>query len=754
MAGKDNIHTSSSEKPPNPSLLPTAKFSAKKKKDPRTEPDEFTEPFEQTEDRDEELSTDTPIRDACLELYRDIEQGFEQQYDRSNEQMDFWDMYNCKLGMKQYYAGTSKIFVPIVHDAVQARKTRFANQIFPTNGRFIEVVTMDGEIPHGEMSLIEYYIKKAKLRTVIVPALIVNGDLEGQYNVYVSWKEEKRHVVYKKPRPDLQGPETGDQMPEDIVEEEITEGYPLVEVVADSDVLVLPFAAETAMGAIDNGGSVTILRRWSKAKIRRLIDDGEVEKEAGETLLKEMAGDRQAVAINKSKVMVDAAGIKSQGGTVKHALVYETWTKLTIKGERRLCRIYFGSERAVLGCKRNPYWSDKLPLFSCPVDKVQGVFKGKPKVSPCEQTQYYANDVINEAADSSMFSMMPIVMTDPERNPRIGSMVLSLAAVWECDPNSTTFAKFPDLWKAGFEIVASCKAQIMQSLSVSPAAITQQGTQKAKPSQADVAREQQVDILTTADAVTVIEEGILTPVVNFIVELDHQYRNDDILIPMFGERGLRAKMDWVPPIQLGKKLSYRWFGVEQARTAMQLQQQISFSNVLFQIPPDKYPGHRLNMVPLITHAVENIYGPRLAPLIFEDEKEQFTLPAETENQWMVEYNLGLPIHPMDDDVQHLQVHSQALQQTGDPTGNIRMHMARHSAQMQMKQQAMLAQQVQQMMGGGQQGPPGRQGQGKPPRPGGQSRAPRGGQGPAGMVHRDQIGPASGAMPQLRQPGGM
>jgi len=117
---------------------------------------------------------------------------------------------------------------------------------------------------------------------------------------------------------------------------------------------------------------------------------------------------------------------------------------------------------------------------------------------------------------------------------------------------------------------------------------------------------------------------------------------------------------------------------------------------------------------------------------------------------MTDFNVGLPIHPLDEDAQHMQVHAQALQATGDPTGNIRMHMARHSAQMQIKQQAMLAQQVAAMTGG-QGGPqPGR----GPPRAGGQSRPPRGGQGPAGMVHRDQIGPQSGVMPQLRRPGGL
>jgi hypothetical protein len=715
---------------------------AAKKKNPRVDPGEVNPPLT-TEDRNEELSDDKEIIDACLEMYREIETGFENQYDRANAQMDYWDIYNCRLGGKQYYAGTTKIFVPIVHDAINARVTRFANQIFPQNGRFIEVTTLDGDIPHGEMSLVEHYIRKTKMRTAVVPALLRNGDVEGQYNVYVSWQERKRHTVYKQPRPELAVAEDQDAVPQDMVEEELVEGWPKIEVIADADILVLPHTAESLMEALDAGGSVTILRRWSKAKIKRMIAMEEIVEAAGKALLDEMA-EKQATAVNKAKTVVDAAGIKSQGG-MKHALVYETWTKLSIGGkEPRICKVFFGSDKNVLSAKRNPFWSDKIPLFSVPVEKIQGVFKGQSKVIPCEQIQYYANDAINEAADSSMFSMMPIVMTDPERNPRIGSMVLSLAAVWECDPSSTQFAKFPDLWKAGFEIVASCKAQIMQSLSVSPAAITQNQTQKAKPSQADIAREQQVDILTTADAVTVFEEGILTPAVNFMVELDHQYRHEDLLIRQFGERGLRAKMDWVPPIQMGKKLSYRWFGVEQARTAQQMQQQIAFSNVLFQIPPDKYPGHRLNMVPLITHAVENIYGPRLAPLIFEDEKEQLTIPPEMENEWMVKHNVGLAVHPMDEDVEHLKAHGQALQQTGDPQGVIRSHMAKHTMQLNMKQQAQLAAQVQQMIGGPQGG-----GGGKPPRAGGQTKGPRGGQGPAGMIHRDQIGPQSGSMPQLR-----
>ena len=80
---------------------------------------------------------------------------------------------------------------------------------------------------------------------------------------------------------------------------------------------------------------------------------------------------------------------------------------------------------------------------------------------------------------------------------------------------------------------------------MSPAAITQQTTQKAKPSQADIAREQQIDILTTADAVTILEEGVLTPAVNFMVELDHQYRDNKILIPSKSYGPVMTAFDFV-----------------------------------------------------------------------------------------------------------------------------------------------------------------------------------------------------------------
>src|SRR5258708_34231295 len=114
--------------------------------------------------------------------------------------MDYWDVYNCRLGGQQSYSGRSKIFLPIVHDAVKARKTRFTNQIFPQVGRYVEVTTEDGTLAQAEMALIGHYIRKAKLRTGVVPALSVNGGVKGQSDLDVVWVRRRRKVPTRNPK--------------------------------------------------------------------------------------------------------------------------------------------------------------------------------------------------------------------------------------------------------------------------------------------------------------------------------------------------------------------------------------------------------------------------------------------------------------------------------------------------------------------------------------------------------------------------
>jgi hypothetical protein len=697
-----------------------------------------------------DISKRKNVRDELLKIFRDVEEGYRDQWNRANDQQDYWDLYNCVLTSKQFYVGNSKIYVPIIHNAVNARKTRFTNQIFPQAGRYVEVTSSDGTRPDALASLLEHYVRKAKLRTKVMPALTKAGDIEGQYNVYASWCKRKRHVTWRSSHL----PEMMEGMPNpamqpivDIHHEEVEAAHPDVEVLADSDVLILPFTADGIEEAVEEGGSVTIIRRWGKAKIQQMIDDGAIREDEGEAIINMLQKKTKPEDVQQSKTLADAAGIKGQINK-RYALVYETFTKLKIKGERLLCQAFYGGEQRILGARRNPLWSDKIPLLSCPVEKVGGLFKGRPKVADCADLQYAANDAINEAWDSAGYSLLPIVMTDPERNPRTGTMVMSMAAVWETNPKDTQIVNFPQLWKEGFEMVNQCKAEVSQTLSVSPAAITQgsPSRQGSKQNQAMVAQEQQIDILTTADAVTVIEEGILTPLLDIFVEMDHQYRDEEITVRAFGELGLRAQMERIPPVQMDRRYQFRWFGVEAARSAQQIQQGIAAMNVVRGIPPQQLGGYQVNLVPVITQLMENTFGPRLAPLIFAPPETQMPVSVEQENMLLAE-GFEVPTHPVDDDQQHIAAHGRLMQQMqmvegGGSVKKVQVHIWKHMQQMQAKQQAQMAAQQQAMQGqpgvpGGQMGGAPQPGVAGTPRMGAQPGAPRP-QGPPGMIPPDQM----------------
>ena len=176
---------------------------AKKASKVRNDPGESVkpDPVEKKLDRSDELLGNKDVKEALLDIYKDIEKGFQEQADRSDDNMDYWDCYNNVLNGNQFYEGNSRIFVPIVNNAVGARKTRFVNQMFPMSGRYVEATTEDGNLPQTEMALLEHYVRTAKLRTQVAPALVKSGDIEGQYTIQVTWRESERHVVRRVKKP-------------------------------------------------------------------------------------------------------------------------------------------------------------------------------------------------------------------------------------------------------------------------------------------------------------------------------------------------------------------------------------------------------------------------------------------------------------------------------------------------------------------------------------------------------------------------
>lgn len=668
------------------------------------------------------------FREKLTKVFTAVEEGYDAQQVRSQDTDTYWDMYNCVLGQGQLYSGRNRLYAPIVYEAVQARSTRVVNQLFPTTGRHIECVSVDETIPRAALTVGEYYIDNMDLRDV-VPSLFASGDIEGQYNLYVSWQTSNRRIVSRVSKSVELSPGVEAGKVTDTLEEDVPLGAPMVEVLSDTDVCILPATSSSVDDAFASGGSVAIVRRWSKSQIKALIDEGTLDKTEGDRLVQAIDNYQGSVSKDSGKRAASAVGIK-QIGRGKWAQVYEIWTELELDEGTRLCQIFMSSKLKILMARRNPLWCDRCPLISVPVKRVFGSVKGQSLVAPVRALQYFANDVLNEGADSANFALLPIAFRDPAYIT--SPLILAPGAVWDIPPDSIKFGELPPLWQNAMEVLSSIKAEIFQVLSVNPSMITQSA--RKKQSQAEVAQEQQIDILTTSDTARVLEEGVLTPLINLIMDLDYQYRDHEIMARAFGEMGMQANLESVPPFEVRTRYMFRWVGIEASRGAQAMQQKIAAWNVIKSTPPQMYTGRQFDAVPFLMDLTESVFGARLGRLVFKDIREQISVDPEKENA-MLSIGHYVPVHPMDNAQEHMVSHKKSLEVEGDTYGMKAAHMQEHTLIFMMQQQAQ-----QNPQGDQQGGAPKPGGQGQPgPRQGAQPGAQRPAQAPPGAIHHDRLG---------------
>jgi hypothetical protein len=684
-------------------------------------------------DRSENLATgnNEKLKKKLNKLFIDVEQGYDSQSTRASDILDYWRLYNGELGTNQLYSGRNRLFIPIVYEALQARSTRFCNSLFPLPRRHIEAVSDDGTIPRAAIAIGEHYINDMDIRSVL-KSLFISGDIEGQWNIYVEWKTGNRVITSRTNKSiEYSGTKVGKAI--DVLEEEEPLSTPCVEILSDIDICILPHTSSSIRDALSSGGAAAIVRRWSKQQIKDKIESGDIDKKEGEKLLFQLSS-LHSLRKDSSKAAIHSAGVKKDGRG-EWVQVYEIWTELELDGDMRLCQIFMTGTSNVLMCRRNPLWCDVCPLLSAPSRKVYGTVKGVSIVQQVRRLQYFANDVLNEAADSANYSLLPITYRDPAYIT--APLILSPGAIWNVPPNSIQFAEMPPVWQHAMEVLTAIKAEIFQVLSVNPSMIPQSVSKK--PTQAQIVQEQQVDLLMSEDVSRAMEELILTPFINLVMDLDYQYRDNEIVVRNFGEMGMQANLQKIPPFQTRTRYNFYWVGTEAAKSIQQVQQKIAMLNVLRTIPEQAYQGYKFDPAPILLDIVETVFGPRLGRLAFSDTREQMTIQPDQENELM-DIGQFTPVHPMDNVVEHIQSHTTSLQQDGDPFGMKAPHIQSHKNLEMEKQKLMMMQQAMAQQSGGRTAP----------RPGAQPGRPRTAQQPPGAVPSQPMQ----RMPGMTPNGGM
>ena len=691
-----------------------------------------------TQDNEQEYVGKSAVMEQVRDIYKDVVDGFMAREDRDREVERYADIYNTKLTDQQAYAGKSKVFVPAVRDAIEARTLRFSNALFPSNGRFVECISSTDDTARALTALQNHYVRASRLRE-IVTSMLRAGDITGQYSLYVDWQTRSRKIMERQTQP-VQLP-TGETIPgaEIEVEQEVEleTGLPDIWVIADQDLVVLPATVDT----IDDADVVAVALRVTKSWLRERKDQFTPKMYKKAMSLFDGGNERKDSPnqFDDAKRAAKEAGVKSEKGS-KHLLLYQVWCDLKIEKEWTPSYFLAFGPDDFLTVKKNPFWGQRSPVISAPVKKVAGSFWGVSPVKCVEQLQYQVNDAINMGMDAAQYALAPIVMTNPEKNPRVGSMVLEMAAVWQTSPQDTQILEFPKLWQDAFSIVAGVKAQIHESFGLNPAMMPMGGAPGRKPTQAQIAMEQQVTLEGISDSVRVLESFILTPLVERVFEYDQQFRDKATTIEHFGELGYEAELERVPPVQWGTRYRFVWNGVQRVQNAQNVQQMIAAMNVLRGIPPQQLGGRVLDIGPIIDHMVDTVYGPRLASHILKSARDSMSVDPHIENEMLVQ-NMPAAVSPLDNDAEHIAVHHQAAMQTGDPHHQIAAHIMAHQQSMQKKAMAQAPQGAPGIPGGAGPGVPGT------PRPGGAAVGPRGvTQQPAGAIHPDQMH-APGVMPR-------
>ena len=673
------------------------------------------------ETRGADLSTKRGMQGKLGKIYDLVVQGFIDKKERNDATQRFWRIFNCELTTNQAYSGNSQIYLPIVRDAIEARVQKFTNTLFPESGRYVDLTSMPADFPHGIIGLLDHYVRRSDLRSKC-RMLLRNGEVEGQFSLYVYWNETTRYITKKvQKHPEI---EPGVYDPEDkffdVEDDEVKSAFPDVEILLDNDLCVLPATTESI--EYDKDVIASVRRYYSEDGLKAAKRDKLFSNPGAVDLaIKQCQEFDPANTRDTKKQNVESAGVRLNANK-KEYVVYEVWKKEKVKGKLRWCQMFFGGESLCLGMTINPIWNDRCPIISRARNKASGSFWGKSPVDAVEQLQYMANDWMNMAQDSGQYSLLPIVMTDPEKNPNYASMILSLAAVWQTNPNDTKFVEFPQLWKDAIQFVAEARSQIVQAFGLNPSMISM-GFLARQQTQAAIAQESLVAIANIVDEVMTLEDALFNPILQFYFELDQQFRDEELAVRVYGQPGIAAQMEKVPAFAWDDRYEFTWRGSQVSRSQQQNQQMISGLNILGKMGPMLPDGKRIDLTPIIETVVENIYGPRLGARILIDQRDQMTVNPQLENQIMAG-NMSCEVHPQDNDPEHLQAHAQAAQETGDPTGQLKIHMQKHQAQMAAKQQ----QQMQQMQGQ----------QGGGPKPGAQPQVPRGGQQPPGAVHNDQM----------------
>jgi hypothetical protein len=230
-------------------------------------------------------------------------------------------------------------------------------------------------------------------------------------------------------------------------------------------------------------------------------------------------------------------------------------------------------------------------------------------------------------------------------------------------------------------LVNDIKMQIQTTMGLTPPVNVDQGSRKP----AAVAAMMQSEIqMAEQDWARSFEQNILVPAARWILALDQKHRKNPVTTFGVSEQLMEIDISGLDP----KQFLFTWLGSRQATNPAKSQQVLTALNILSRVPPQALGGKTLDLAPLLEYLFGTIFALPVADKIISDPRENTSIDPRIENQGLG-MGVYLPVHKQDDDMLHMQVHSQI--QTPEARDHMQEHMKQAHLKMQAQQQAQMEQ---------------------------------------------------------------
>lgn len=378
-------------------------------------------------------------------------------------------------------------------------------------------------------------------------------------------------------------------------------------------------------------------------------------------------------------------------------------------------RVTVAGDRIVLRVQKNPFWHGDPPWLAGKFVEVVNEFYGRGLPEVFADSQFFLNDIANQANDALVWSMNPIAVVDAYKVQDPNSIRMRPGAKWLASPDAVSFQQPPtDAAAVGFNAINQTIALMNDVANVAPFAGAGTGGPRSRGRAIQTATGAQLvaseNLVQVRDVVENIEDQIFIPMLHMMHTLTVQCLSRPLVLRIAGADGEALIEHKLTAADVVGEYDFLWLGSTNAQNQqVRGQQMINFLQIASKVPPQILAAQntQIDYGYLMRAIWTDGLGLRNGDRVIRDIERKRSMDPRLENDlFAVGRGDEVIVVQGDNDDQHMAIHQQGLSRKGlsvfDALGlqrHIQEHVASKMAKEIIAQQQAMQQQMQQQVGG-------------------------------------------------------